>query len=171
LVSRTDRIELVQFTGLDGALVWLPVGGVTETFGVPPSYSTVPTFRETLGVVQLTAVVNRGLPDDRFKVDWKPTTGPNPTSVASTTPMSGAVEEIRATQKKLDAYRPPPPDGASVQQRLDRALAEADRQSDALVASSPARRRWNPTLISQIVVGGAGLILLVLALFARRRAA
>jgi hypothetical protein len=60
----------------------------------------------------------------------------------------------------------PPPirtDPAGVQERLDRNLAEADRQSERLIASSPARQAWDWPLLIQIILTSVGTISLGVA--------
>jgi hypothetical protein len=94
-----------------------------------------PTFRETYTVVTSSIVFNQGLPDKRFSTDWK---GP--------TVETAELKRIREEFENTPPFRS---DSAGTQARLDKMLAEADRQSKQLEASSAAKEagKWGNSLL------------------------
>jgi len=128
LRGRVSNIELTSVNTADGKQVWIPVRGKEESFVDFRTYSKSPVFTETYAVLNGTIRVNQGLPDSRFSLDYeaKPTSGG---LVKAKATFDGASATHRAKQE--------PP-----QKRIDRALAEADRQSEQLQASAPSRESW-----------------------------
>jgi len=68
LLIRMHDIELKEVATEDGKRVWLPIHGVTDTFGWGKGYHTEPIYREVYHVVDGTIRINRGLGDDFFSL-------------------------------------------------------------------------------------------------------
>ncbi len=144
---RTGDIELERLPGPGGRERWFPVHGVTYIYPVlGPGYVDRPVAYETYQVLQGTVRVNQGLPDAYFTLGWK-----------------GAIPENAALAARRKGFRKPlrRSDAQGIKQHLEEALAEADEQSRALEASSPARETWSGTSIWQVGFAAAGLIVLI----------
>ncbi len=157
LLGRTEKIRLAQFPTEDGKQqVWLPVYGEDLSFaGEVGEYRDSPSFRETYSLVDGTIQINRGLKDDQFSLDWK-----------------GGMPETEGLKKLKEEFGPTPlyrNDAASVQERLEKKLAEADQQSARLDASAAGRSAWSSATVAQLSVAAVGVLLLVGAIILKRR--
>ncbi len=160
LTMRTHEIRLERTSPSQGAEVWLPISGVTESFGWGNDYYDEPIFRETIFVLRGSIRLNQDLPDRVFSVDWN-----------NSTTRSPGLDSMRREFESLATRPPDPPrrtDPQAVREELDRRLAEADRQAEMVEASSTARTRWSWTTILQIGFGLLGVGLIVGALLWRR---
>ncbi len=150
VASRMHSIKLTSVSLPGGKRVWLPIAGTRETFLVDHQvYGTKPVWRETCNILEGTIQVNKGVPDSSFSLMLK-----DPPK-----PKDGV---LKRQFDDLLAKAPPPErtDPKSVEDRLANQLAEADRQSKMIEASSPAREFWSTTLFIQLglFTGGAVLI-------------
>ncbi len=161
LESRIDQIQLVERSLADKTSYWLPVSSRTQSFGLSGKgdrYSKEPVFERTFAVVNGSERINLSLPDSLFTVTR---------NSAYPTPKELAGIESRVTSgplaRQFQGQEPPPPyrtDPVSVRKRIEDGLAEANRQSKELEASSPARQAWSGTTLAQIGVGVVGVALL-----------
>jgi hypothetical protein len=155
LYMRSDKIQLGREALPDGTMAWFPLSGETNSFTTPSKtggdeYHSSPVYRETYAVVDGSVRLNQGLPDTYFTVDRKNATF--------------ADREMTRLKQELDATPQPPPmrtDPASVKQRIGKLLAEADRQSRRLEASSAARQAWGMATFIQYLSGSIGFLLLL----------
>lgn len=153
LISCNDEIKLMQFEGKDGKKVWLPYSGRDVSYGFGGRPDGKPLFIETYYIVTGSARVNEGLTDEDLSVKAK-------VDVAGSAGLS-------AERDLSEAFTPAPPgrsDPASVKARLNEQLAEADRQSKEIEASSLARDSWSAVTVVQGVVISFGVILVVVAI-------
>ena len=158
---REHDIKLAKFKA--GAKeVWLPIGGVLDTFMWGSGYHSVPIYRETYAVVDGSVILDAGLGDSRF-------------ALKSKTPPPEALEKLALSNQFRDAMSKPPPapmrtDAVGVRERIDAQLAEADRQEKMLAASAPSREWWSWASASQVLLGVAAAGALATAVVMRRRA-
>lgn len=161
LVLRTHDIELRHFDLPGSKKVWLPVGGITETFIWNDIYYKEPIVRETYSIPPGSVRLNQGIPDGFF-------TAKNGGAIPggdTPNPLRRAFDDAAAHPRPRQKM-----DRASIRERLDRALEEADRQSRMIEASSTARQSWSATSVIQVVCFVAGLAMVVLGIVALRRA-
>ena len=160
LESRVDQIRLVERSLADKTSYWMPVFSRTQGFDLRDKNrpGKEPVFERTFAVVSGSEQINLSLPDALFTV----TRGS-----AYPTPRELAGIESRVNSgplaRKFQGQEPPPPyltDPVSVRKRIEDGLAEANRQSKELEASSPARQAWSGTTLAQIGVGVGGVALL-----------
>ncbi len=158
LKSRIDDVRLAEHRLPDGSSYWLPVHSRKQWFVIGDNFTKEPVIERTLSVVAGTERLNLDLPDSLFNVKRE---------VAW--PATKELERVDATvrsgplARKFQTQEPPPPyrtDPVSVRQRIEANLAEADRQSKELEASSPTRQAWSGTTLVQIGVGLLGVALL-----------
>jgi len=159
LGGKVDQVKLERVAVLeDGRDAWYPVAAryASYTAGIG-DFRDSPTVEMTFRVLRETIQVNEELPDSRFDVLYRPGLPEN--------------DRLRQLEREFRAQGKEPMDFASIQERLEENLAEANRQSEELEASSLARRTsWanlaSPTflLIGVALVSAAGVIVL------RRRA-
>ena len=166
LVLRTDKIQLSRVPFGDGERTWFPVRGETNQFeGTSEDYKDIysrrPFYTETYAVVDGSIRFNQGLKDDYFTVHREDVAFDDP--------------QLAQMQRTLNAIEPEPrpvvrTDPESVRQRLEEQLAEAERQSELLEASSAARvnRVWMPIRQVGLILFGAALV--VGALYWRAKA-
>jgi hypothetical protein len=146
LVRRIDKIELELMTAEDGMSLWIPVAGESNTFSSDGKVSS----RETYRVVQGTVLLNQGITDEKFSVDWD---WVNPGETAD-------MKTLRSKKVSLPAKEKFAIDPASVERRLNRLLAQADSQAERLEASSAARQTWGWAQILQVTCVLIGFALL-----------
>jgi len=146
-----NEIQLGRVRVSSEESIWFPIRGVTETFDDGKL-----SFRETYAVVDGSLRLNQGLDDSDFTV-----------SIAQNKRLPD-VGGLRQRQEQLEeqweeAKRIPPPrtDPEGVKERLDKQLAEAERQAKQLEASSAARQRWGTTSVAQISLVLFGAVLLI----------
>ena len=141
--------------------MWFPVGADlhTFTFDIGKIEKTA-VFRQTYRLVRGTLVLNRGLKDERFSLDWK---GPRSKDAI----LEKFVADIKPKRVPQDVSQRNDP--ASIRAYQERKLAEADRQAAQLDASPPARRGWDWTAITQGLLAISGMAILAGALILRRR--
>lgn len=158
VASRID-LKLESFPIAGGKRVWLPVSGVKESFLRKDEYVSDPVFRETYDVIRSTIRLNDHVPDSFFSVK-KPDLG------AGADPLGLKLEFDEEWAKS-----PPPErtDPKSVEERLAKQLAEADRQSKMIDASSPAREFWSTTLLVQLGLFTVGALLISWFIVVMRR--
>jgi hypothetical protein len=141
LRMRRLDIELTRFRLADGKPCWLPVQGKTHSYVKSGGLSKTPVFEEIYHIIRGTVHINRGLSDSRFSLDWSPKPGTEGPAKAI----------IEFNHPPASARRP-----QSAQERLDRVIAEASRQTEHLEASAPSRESWirrNPATVALVVVG------------------
>ncbi len=71
LIGRTDKVVLASLQSSRGQQIWLPIHAEFDTFWWLKGYSETPLFHETYNVVRGSVVLNSGLTDERFSVEWK----------------------------------------------------------------------------------------------------
>ena len=158
---RTRDIKLERFPIQEGGHAWIPVAGIAESFVWGSDYYETPIIRETYGVVRGTVKINKGLSDRAFRLETASEFTGSPYLAKARQEFSGEVK--RMAQVPDEDITP-----ASIQARLDRELAEADRQSAMLDASAPGSSTWGWPLILQVSLGGLGLLALVVVVWARK---
>lgn len=144
---RTTNIELERVPDADGRKHWFPVRGVTLVYPFPGrDYVNRPVGYETYKVLEGTVRFNQKLPDALFSLDW-----------------DGAQPENEQLAVRRKGFRKSPRrnDPAGARQHLERSLAEADRQSKQLEASSAARERWDWTTVGQAAFAAVGAVVLL----------
>lgn len=147
--ARTVAIQLAQFRCEDDKLIWLPVGGKSESFVTLKALLDKPNMEETYAVVAGTTTLNRGLTDDRFSLDWSPS------------PEAGALGKARI---EFAGPRPLQSERKSPEARLDLALSAAEAQSSLIQASAPTRESWaSRNVVGLIAIIGAMLALVFAA--------
>ena len=154
LGMRTVDVELRQFSSPDGATHWLPVAGKRQTFGTRQGYSRSPIFEETYEVMSSSVMVNQGLQDRRFSIDW------------STKPTTEGLKRVRINSI---THLRPGSDPAGVTQHLDKLLANADLQAKELEASAPSRESWIGTHAYSLIFILASCALLATSAYWKRR--
>jgi hypothetical protein len=151
LHSRVDGVKLQLLPTQDGKSVWIPVQGEYNCFCFgTDSFYDVPLFRETYHVVGGSTLLNQGLSDRQFSVDW------NWSNATET-------EEMKSTRRKKVALSPlskTTTNSPNLKKRLDHALAEADSQSRRLEASSVTRAAssWTPAFQLAGFIAGLGML-------------
>ena len=161
LAARIDQVRLVERQLEDKTTYWLPVASRRQGFrmgGPEERYSKEPVYEQTFAVVAGSEQFNLNLPDSLFSV-LRDAAYPTPKELASIAARVDAGELAR----KFKQQEPPPPyrtDPVSVRRRIEDGLAEANRQSKELEASSPARETWSGTTLIQVGVGVVGVALL-----------
>ena len=145
---RVARIELQRVA--DGDVErWFPVSGVMYQYPSPNNVSKgPPDLYEAYQVLHGTVRFNRKLPDAFFSLDWKG-------SIPETEQLATRRKEFRKPLRRYD------PEG--IRQHLAEELAEADKQSRQLEASSPAREPWNWTMLGQACLATVGMVILLSA--------
>ena len=165
-----QEIELAEVPGPGGRRIWFPARGTSESFvgrgregGSLASVSSGPLARETLSILTSSLRFNQNLPDKTFSVNYNGGLHDTP--------------ELKTQRLLFQSIKPPPQpkperepsDPESVQKRLDELLAQADKESERLDASSTVGTYRDWTLIGSIGLTGAGLIAVVCGLYFRRR--
>lgn len=162
LISRTSNVRLSSIRLSSGQQVWLPTHGEFDTFWWLKGFSDSPLFHEAYDVVQGSIVLNSGLPDERFSLQWNG-------HKVDTTKLKQVRKDFESTPPK-----PAPPklrtDPAGVEEYQKQRLAEAERQARELDASPSARRGWDTTVLFQGGLAIAGFGALVTSFLLRRRA-
>ncbi len=157
--STIRTVELEKRSVSATRSVWLPTSSVEETYVIGQnSHSNQPIYRKSTKIVRGTLRVNDPIPDSAFVLGKA---GANPETSPSVL--------RRAFEEKLQNTPPIPSDPKSIQDRLDRDLAEADRQSRTLEASNPAHAFWSGTLITQVGLFALGIALFTWAALLLRR--
>jgi hypothetical protein len=150
-------IELHEFTLPNGKVTWLPISGVADTYVSNGEYVKEPVLRETYRLVPTSLMINRGVRDKTFSIRNVDERGAGSSLVLR--------EEFLSESKTRSGRFQTDP--ASVQEGLERRLADADRKAKMIQASSAARNPWSWTLILQCFFGISGLTLIVVALYRR----
>lgn len=161
LWSRTE-VELAELTGPGGKRIWFPARGTSDSFvREDASVSTRARVREMYYVVVGASRFNQGLADKIFSVKY-----------------NGSLPETAGlrTQRRLFQSIPPPRrqgrnDPESIQRHLEERLAEADKQSKELDASSTVGTYRDWTLILSVAITLAGILALLCAIFLKWRRA
>ena len=157
---RLDGVQLARVKLGAAKEIWFPVRAEFDSFLFNRKVLQSPVFHESYRVVQGTLVFNRGLPDERFSIEWKG-------HQAETPALKKAVEEYKSTPKLAPSRLRTDP--TSVQEDQEKRLAEADRQAAQLDASPPSRQSWNWTLALQGLLALSGAGVLAFAVLLRRR--
>jgi hypothetical protein len=150
VVLRTDGIRLELLSADDGKELWFPVMGRTQQFvrrDGTGEMSRSPTMRDQCSIASGTVRINAGLGDKVFSVDWE--------GLSSTPELDDlrSKAEVPAEPRRFDAE--------SVREDLDRMLAEADAQSERLVASAQPPWWRRPGTLAPIGFAILGVVLLV----------
>ncbi|RUL88243.1 LolA-like protein [Tautonia sociabilis] len=156
LLSRVDQIRLNSFN-VNGTEYWLPVHGVQETYWDGKTYHDEPTVRETYDVVRSSVRFNQNPPDHIFTAEGAPKKPADPGLRALDDDFQRQVAQAKSAPM-------PRTDPDSVQENLDRRLAEAERQAEMVEASSAARRVWGPGRLSRIGLAVFGIVAIGVAL-------
>ncbi len=158
--STVHSIALESFPISAEKQVWLPVSAVEDTFVVDGTrYSETPVWQTTIRIVKSSVVLNRSIPDSAFSVkDPKPD-------------PRGAGGVMKRTFDELFVKSPPPErtDPKSIEDRLNKELEEADRQSRMIEASSPSGEFWSATLLFQLGFFTVGVTLFAWTVILIRR--
>jgi len=144
----------------DGSAFWLPVRSVRRSFDDEDRIFGEPLYERSMAIVEGSLQLNPDLPNALFSV-----------ARASALPLPGELERIEKGAKsgklrlQFESQPTPKPeplktDPVSVRGRIDKHLAEANRQSKELEASSPARRSWDGAMALQLGFAAAGVALL-----------
>ena len=156
---RAHDIRLESFPRPGGGReIWFPVSAVVDTFCWGGQIYAEPIFQEHYGVVAGSLKINQRLSDRAFRLETASETTGSPF-------LAGARQAFRAETERIAREPSEPIDPKSVQERLDRELAEADRQSRMLNASSTASgpRNWASLLPTALGIVGIALIVGVAA--------
>ena len=153
LAIRVDHVQLMQFSDREGRPIWLPVRGEANRYDWKETYYSNPTFKETYAVVPSSVLVNQGLADDYFNIKGK------------TDPITPG---LRAYVRDFANAPPQRSDPAGVKERLNKLLAEADKQSKALSASSVAREATDASKSWRIMLVAVGIILVLLGITVKK---
>jgi len=143
----TDDIVLTNVEAAEGVEVWLPTRAKTTTYS-----KGSPAYVESYSVVNGSIQLNRNMGDEQFSAKARH-------DVAGTPEM----QSLRAKIGREPSRRTDP---GAVRQRLESALASADRQAGRLEASSSLRADWNWTLVVQsfFVLLGSSIVVATLVL-------
>lgn len=157
---RTHSVRVESFQTPDGQQVYFPVAGVTEIFdrdrGEVPGESRL---REECTIVPSSLRLNQNLGDDVFAVRREALNITSP-ALSATRSRFGEAEKHPTTTLRTDP--------TSVREKLEKNLAEADRQERQIEASSVARDASLWDQAGWIVPATALLILGVVVLIRRR---
>jgi hypothetical protein len=152
LLMRTVISEVTEEPLPGDKKLWLPTAATTETFLWENAFYDEPVTRETYRIPRSSVRVNVGRPDSVFSVTWSGTEGEAP----ELAPLRQEFADLIRRPRK-PALRSDP---ASVRQRLEAQLADADRQARQLEASRPASLSQQQTRIYQAIFASVGLGLL-----------
>jgi hypothetical protein len=131
-------VKLGEFEATDGAMVWFPVSGKVQSFRMGLEVSERPLFEKDFAVVRDTLVLNRGLDDARFSVDYGLDAG--------TVAQARAVNNPRKLAKGT---------GRSLDERLRAELADA--RGRELPARAP-ENAWIFELAPRVMLVGFGVV-------------
>jgi hypothetical protein len=161
MTARLDRVILQQFPlGTSGERAWLPVSGVIESFDWGGESQTEPVIRSTMQVLDGSVVLNAGLPDSVFKLDPS-----NPGKPLTAREVQGPIRQAYLEQPSRQTRV----NMKGVDENVDRLVAEAEKQGEALEAPALSRTTWTGTRITQVVLFGVGAALLAAVVYTWRR--
>jgi hypothetical protein len=161
LLMMTHGVELQQLKTRAGEDLWLPISAIHESFMWDDGYFKKPIFRYSFRVLTSSLRINQGLPDRAFTLDARE-------GAPGSERLSRNRRAFDRARKEALTSSPGRTDAAGIQARLDTALAEADRQSEMLDASSPAREGWSlRALLWPVLLGVASLAMLAAAGYLR----
>ena len=163
VTRRTHEIRPQSFKAADGHLAWVPVSGKTDYFSTELGEVAGRQFvRDTCTLVLTSVRINQDLPDAYFSVRKEPS-GPVHESIQK------ARRQFEASSAAGRAGGLNRTDPRGVREKLAENLAEADRQSKEIEASSVAREssRW-PSL-SAVTAAVSVLMICLIAVLAWRR--
>lgn len=149
LVSTLSDIELTKFRASDSREVWIPTKATINNYSWGGKFYTVPTVRTTNFVLESSLKINSGIGDDEFDLRKR---------VVESNPRGVSREWFALSEANRKVK--PRTDPKSVREGLDRSLAEADRQSRLLNASSSAREESAWSFLLPLSFGATGVILL-----------
>lgn len=156
---RLHEVRLALVPAGRGKEVWFPLQATMDTFLRGTEILQTPVFHEIYYVVSGTLVLNQGLGDERFSINWK---GP----VARSEAFDRIARDYRASPSRPIAV--PRTDPVGVMEDQKRRLAEADRQARQLDASPSSDRGWDHGRIVQYGAAILGAGSLIFAYFIRR---
>lgn len=155
-----DRVRLEEFDLPGGGTYWLPVYSRQRSFALGLNILENPVTERTVSMVAGSELFNLNLPDAVFSV-LRDSAYPTPKELqgVEASVKAGPLASKFGAQAALQPprYRTDP---VSVRKRIEDGLAEADRQSKELEASSPAREAWSGTTVVQVAIGVLGVGLL-----------
>ncbi len=157
LITRIEN-TLAEYPSQGGKSTWFPAKSVTRWYIWENKIYDDPVSERTIDIVHGSVRTNIDLPDAVFTVRRAtalPTVGE--LAALEATSASGNLRKEFEAQPAKEPFRTDP---ASIRQRIDKNLAEADKQSKELEASSPARSTWTVTTGLQLacIVLGVGLL-------------
>ncbi len=160
LIFRNDQIRLQEVVSDDGPHYWLPVNSRAQWF-ILGDISSQPFYERVNSVVAGSAKLNIELPDSLFTVR-RDLVWPSQGKLDATRKVAEAASLIRQFREQpMDVPEVSnATDPVSVRNRINNRLAEADRQSAELQASSPARRSGGWADLVPIGLGMLGVIIL-----------
>jgi hypothetical protein len=161
LWHRTHNVTLGSFDS-KGSKIWIPVHGEYDLYLNNRKAMDHPVVHETYDVVQGSVVLNQGLDDERFAIDW------TDRSVGSTS-LDESRAVFRRLQSQAELAAPVHTDTEGIEKDLDRRLAEADSQAARLVVVPSSQQVWNPITIAQITIAVISIGLLTWLVMMRRR--
>lgn len=161
---RLDRVLLRSFDVSDGQKAWLPISGVIEGFDWKGTVHTEPVTRTTMKVLDGSVQLNRGISDATFEVVEGQDLARAPRDNARAIGLS-----LRQQYVGQEAPAEARVDMEGVEENLEKVVAEAEAQGEAIEASAPSRRRISGTTVGQVALIGLGVGLLVVVLIQMRR--
>ena len=156
LIHRITDVVLRQTRTRDSKTVWFPVKCRHLRYEDLFTVVKTPVSETDYGVVRETLLINQGLGDERFSLDYQPASPGQPA------PWREAVAEARRVASAEESR--------TADERLDAMLVEADRQEAQLEASAPSRRSWISRNVVQIGMFAVGAVLIAIATTMRWRA-
>jgi hypothetical protein len=159
----TKNIKLAEFKASGaGEVIWLPVRGTFEDYRDDTEFRKEPVTIVECGIVLSSVVVNQGLADRRFSVEW--------TSGRSRSPeFRQAIDDFSLTPRRP---APSPPllrtDPIGVAKHQEEKLAEADRQKRRLDASPNANRWFDGTVAAQVALACIAVGIIIAAIRIKR---
>lgn len=157
-MTTKNDISLFALADEGGKPTWLPAHGHTGYYVWRNVTYERPVYELTIDVINGSARVNVDLPDSLFTVK-RATALPTAGELATLNKASHS-STLRKEFEGQPARQPFRTDPVSIRRRIDENLAEADRQSKELEASSPAKASWSWTTAIQLVLVIVGVAML-----------
>lgn len=163
LFLRVRDVQLKQVPSGKEKSVWLPIRATVDGFDESKPLVEEPIGQENYELVSGSVLVNRGLHDDRFRIEpSSPDDLPSPLRA-----IDGDLKTAQhETAERSSGIRTDP---EGVRQKLEEQLALADQQARQLEASSPARERFGSASILRWGLVSLGVVLAVVAVLLVRR--
>lgn len=158
---RVDQVSLAQFPLPKGGQIWLPTGGVFNSFAQAGTYKEDPVLRESHHLVRGSLRLNQGLRDDRFSANWPGEVRLNSNMSGGKGSTSTAINSLSNPQERID------PEGVALKQSERLELAE--RQAKALDASIVSTSDWKNNHMPEFLFASIGFTILIIAIVLKLR--